>query len=73
MLADYHTKLSEHFNEDLSLPVLEGPFGGDRSFASTAVLKACSNYSRSDDIISIFFVLLYLLNGYKLPWLTEDR
>ena len=42
-------------------------FSGNFMFAS---LNSCrgNNKSRRDDIESAFYVLIYLLNGQKLPW-----
>jgi hypothetical protein len=48
-------------------------FTGDLNFASVNTLEITKRKTRSDDLVSVVLILVYLLKDYKLPWHKDNN
>lgn len=74
LLADFNH--SQKFQDVSHLQILRttcniAPFSGDLAFASLSTLKN-KVPTMKDDIISIIYLMIFLTNGYTLPWPTSN-
>ena len=57
---------------DVATEVMK-PFTGEKAFASNSTLIGKLPYSKIDDILSIIYLMVFLIRGYNLPWPTSDN
>jgi hypothetical protein len=68
LLIDWHVAAQERPSSDH-----QGSITGTLMFTSPYLTEGGHNHDLMDDLVSLFFVLLFIASGEKLPWRRELR